>query len=312
MGIKEDIHNSFKEGTSLTKLIYINLGVFVVIGLVVVVLNLFNLGLEFTKLLMSQNWISIRQDSINGSGWTRLLMLPTNPGMLLRTPWTIISYMFFHEGFIHILFNVLILYWFGRIFLSFFSQKDLVGLYLIGGISGGFFYILAYHIFPLFTNEIPYGYLLGASASVLAIILAVAVTAPNHPIRLLFFGEVQLKWIAVVAVILSLLNASSSNAGGEIAHLGGALAGYIFAVRYKKGSNITTWINRILDKLTDLFRKKPKLRVTHQRPVTDQEYNLKKKQENDNIDRILEKIKKGGYESLSKEEKQALFRASQK
>ena len=290
MSIKEDIHNSFKEGTTLTKLIYINLGVFLVIGLAAGILQLFNISSE----------------------WTHFLMLPADPGMLLHTPWTIVTYMFSHTGFIHILFNVLMLYWFGKLFLEFFSQRDLVGLYLIGGISGGIFYILAYHVFPLFAGKIAGSYLLGASASVLGIIVAVAVTAPNHPIRLLFIGEIHLKWLAVAGVVISLLNVSSSNAGGEIAHLGGAFAGYIFAVRYKKGNNITTWINRILDKLTDLFRKKPKLRVTHQRPITDQEYNLKKKQENDSIDRILEKIKKGGYESLSKEEKQALFRASQK
>ena len=290
MGIKEDIQNSFREGTTLTKLIYINLGVFIAIGLAAAVLKLFNIS----------------------SDWTKLLMLPADTGTLLHTPWTLISYMFFHTGFIHILFNVLMLYWFGKLFLEFFSQKDLVGLYLIAGIAGGIFYILAYHIFPLFAGKIVGSYLLGASASVLGIIVAVAVTAPDHPIRLLFLGEIRLKWIAVFGVAISLLNVSSSNAGGEIAHLGGAFAGYIFAVSYKKWNNITAWINRLLDKLVDLFRRKPTLKVTHQRPMTDQEYNLKKKQENDTIDRILEKIKKGGYESLSKEEKQELFRASQR
>jgi len=312
MGIKEDIQKSFKEGTTLTKLIYINLGVFVVIKLIVVILTLFNIGLDLTKFLMSHNLISIPRGPIEHSSWTRLLMLPAEFGMILRTPWTFISYMFFHEGFIHILFNILMLYWFGRLFLSFFSQKDLVGLYLIGGFLGGVFYILAYHTFPYFADNIAGSYLHGASASVMAIIVAVAVTSPNHLIRLLFFGEVQLKWIAFAAVIISLLRANSDNAGGEIAHLGGAVAGYIFAVRYKKGSNITAWVNGMLDKLVDLFKRKPKMRVTHQRPMTDQEYNLRKRQENENIDRILEKIKRGGYESLSKEEKQALFHASQR
>jgi len=290
MSIKDEIQNSFKEGTTLTKLIYINLGVFLIIGLAATILELFK---------------------INPS-WINFFMLPADLTTLLHTPWTIISYMFAHTGFIHLLFNVLMLYWFGKIFLSFFSQKDLVGLYLIGGVFGGVFYILAYHIFPLFADKIAHSYLLGASGSVLAVVVAVAVTAPNHSIRLLFFGEVRLKWIAVIAVALSMLNASSSNAGGEIAHLGGAFAGYLFATSYKKGNNITNRINRILDKLVDLFKKKPKLKVTHQRPMNDQEYNLKRKQENDHIDRILEKIKRGGYESLSKEEKQDLFRASQR
>ena len=290
MGIKEEIRDSFREGTTLTKLIYINLGIFVAVGLTAGILKLFNIS----------------------SDWTKFLMLPADLGTLLHTPWTLISYMFFHTGFIHILFNILMLYWFGKLFLEFFSQKDLVGMYLIGGFAGGILYILAYHIFPFFTGQIMGSYLLGASASVLGIIVAVAVTAPDYPVRLILIGEIRLKWIAIAGVVISLLNVASSNAGGEIAHLGGALAGSIFAIRYKKGNNITTWINRFLDKLVDLFKKKPKLKVTHQRPMTDQEYNLKKKQENDNIDRILEKIKKGGYESLSKEEKQELFRASQK
>jgi len=290
MGIKEEIRNSFKEGSTLTKLIYINLGLFVVVGLTNVIMMLFNIY----------------------SDWTHYLMLPASLGTLLYTPWTIVSYMFFHTGFIHLIFNVLILYWFGKIFMNFFSQRDLVGLYLIGGFLGGIFYILAYNIFPLFSEKIDGSYLLGASASVLAIIVAVAVAAPDFRVRMLFFGEIRLKWIAVAGVVISLLNVASSNAGGEIAHLGGALAGYIFAVRYKKGDNITDGLNRFLDYFVVLFRKKPVLRVTHRRPMTDHEYNLQKKQENDNIDRILDKIKKGGYEALSKEEKQELFRASQR
>ena len=295
MDIKEEIHNSFKEGTTLTKLIYINLGVFLVVGLIASILTLFKVD----------------------PGWTRLLMLPADFQALLNTPWTIISYMFSHTGFIHLLFNVLMLFWFGKFFMELFSQRDLVGLYLIAGVAGGIFYLLAYHTFPFFEEKIAGSYLLGASASVLGIIVAVAVTAPNYPVRFLplrflFMGEIRLKWIAVGGVIISLLNVASSNAGGEIAHLGGAFAGYVFAVTYKKGINITTWVNTLLDVLVDLFRKKPELKVTHRRPMTDQEYNLKKKQENDNIDRILEKIKKGGYESLSKEEKQELFRVSQK
>jgi len=273
-------------------LIYINLGVFVVVGLINVALMLFAVK----------------------SYWINYLMLPADLGKLLYTPWTIISYMFLHTGFIHLIFNVLMLYWFGKIFMSFFAQRDLVGLYLIGGIAGGVLYILAYHTFPVFAGKIEGSYLLGASASVLAIIVAAGVTSPDYTVRLLIFGDVRLKWIAVAGVLISLLNVASSNAGGEIAHLGGALAGYIFAVRYKKGSNITDGTNRFLDNLVDMFRKKPTLRVTHKRTFADpdHEYNLRKKQENDNIDRILEKIKKGGYESLTKDEKQELFRASQR
>jgi membrane associated rhomboid family serine protease len=290
MGIKEEIKYSFKEGSTLTKLIYVNLGVFVLIGLTIAILTLFRIN----------------------TSWVNYLMLPASFDTFIRTPWTIITYMFLHTGFIHIIFNILMLYWFGKIFLQFFSQRDLVGLYLIGGVGGGILYIVSYNIFPFFAESIGHSYLLGASASVMAIIVAVAATSPNYPIRLLFFGEIRLKWIALVAVLVSLLNITSTNAGGEIAHLGGAIVGYLFSVSYKKGTNITTWLNRLLDKLVNLFKKKSKLKITHQRPMTDEDYNLQKKRENDNIDRILEKIKKGGYESLTKEEKQDLFKASRK
>jgi len=293
MGIKGEIYNSFKEGTTLTKLIYINLGVFLVVGLTAGILTLFKVDLS----------------------WTNFLKLPADVDTLLHTPWTLVSYMFYHDvsgpyfGFIHLLVNILMLYWFGKFFLELFSQKDLVGLYLLGGITGGIFYILAYQI-PFLAERIA-GNLSGASASVFAIIVAVAATAPNYPVRLTLMGEIRLKWIAIACVIISLLT-MGYNVGGGAAHLGGIFAGYVFAVMYKNGSNITTWVSLLLDVLVDLFRKKPELKITHRRPMTDQEYNLKKKQENDNIDRILEKIKKGGYESLSKEEKQELFRVSQK
>jgi membrane associated rhomboid family serine protease len=290
MGIKEEIRHSFKEGSTLTKLIYINLGAFVFIGLTITILTLFKVN----------------------TSWANYLMLPASIGAFIHTPWTIITYMFLHTGFIHIIFNILMLYWFGKIFLQFFSQRDLVGLYLLGGITGGILYIVSFNVFPFFADAVQGSHLLGASAAVMAIIVAVAVNSPNYLIRLLFLGEVKLKWIAIAAVLISLLNMTSINAGGEIAHLGGAIAGYLFAVSHKKGKNITLWINQLLDKSVNLFRRKPKLKVTHQRPVTDEEYNLRKKKENDNIDRILDKIKKGGYESLTKEEKQDLFKASRK
>ena len=290
MGIKEEIGKSFREGTTLTKLIYINLGVFVLIGLTSSILGLFNVPTE----------------------WTHLLMLPAGFEAWLQTPWTIITYMFFHTGFIHILFNVLMLFWFGRIFLQFFSQKDLVGLYIMGGIAGGALYMISYYIFPVFSGQLGNSFLLGASASIMAIMIGMAVTAPNYSVQLVFIGKIPLKWIAVVSVILSLLNVASVNAGGEISHLGGAFAGYVFAAQHRKGHNITSGLNRFLDAIVNLFKRKPKLKVTHQRPLSDKEYNFRKKQENDAIDRILEKIKKGGYESLSKEEKQTLFQFSQK
>ena len=296
--IKEEIRDSFKKGTTLTKLIYINLGAFVLIWIPLTLLKLFNVSAE----------------------WSTILQLPAGLSRFIYTPWTILTYMFFHLNFIPLIINILILYWFGKLFIRFFSQRDLVGLYLLGGIAGGIFFIIAYNLFPYFAPYIKGSYLLGASASVLAVIVATAVIAPNYPIRLALIAEFKLKWLAIGCVVISFLNITTfqdgqltlTNPSGQIAHLGGALMGYLFASQYKRGKNITSWINLMLDKAVNLFRRKPRLKVTHQRPLTDQEYNFKKKQERENVDRILEKIKIGGYESLSKEEKEELFRASQK
>ncbi|MFA6780517.1 MAG: rhomboid family intramembrane serine protease [Paludibacteraceae bacterium] len=288
MGIKEEIIDSFKAGSTLTKLIYINLGMFIIIGLGSAILTLFNVS----------------------SAWTGFFMLPSQFSALLLKPWSVITYMFLHLNFIHLLFNILMLYWFGNFFLQYYSQKDLVGIYIIGGILGGALYMAAYSIFPYFDGR--YGELTGASAAVMAIIVAIAATAPERPIRLLFFGEVRLKWLAIASIVVSLLNVASENAGGNISHIGGALGGYLFVIGTRKGWDTTSWVNRVIDFFVNIFRRRAKMKVTYNRPKSDQEYNYNKKQEAENIDRILDKIKKSGYESLSKEEKRQLFSASEK
>ncbi|HOU68438.1 MAG: rhomboid family intramembrane serine protease [Paludibacteraceae bacterium] len=289
MGIKEEIINSFKTGSTLTKLIYINLGLFIIVGLGSAILTLFNVS----------------------NVWTTILMLPSKFSILITRPWSILTYMFLHLNFIHLLFNILTFYWFGNLFMQYYSQKELVGLYITSGILGGVLYMLAYSIFPYFADK--YGDLTGASAAVMGIIVAVAVTAPERPIRLMFIGDVKLKWIAIVGIIISLLNVASENAGGNISHIGGALGGYLFVLASRKGKDITAWVNRPINFLANLFNRSPKMKVTYNnRPMTDQEYNYNKKQEAENIDKILDKIKKSGYESLSKEEKRQLFSASGK
>ena len=290
MGIKEEIINSFKTGSTLTKLIYINLGLFIIVGLGSAILTLFNVS----------------------NVWTTILMLPSKFSILITRPWSILTYMFLHLNFIHLLFNILTFYWFGNLFMQYYSQKELVGLYITSGILGGALYMLAYSFFPYFADK--YGDLTGASAAVMGIIVAVAVTAPDRLIRLMFIGDVKLKWIAIVGIIISLLNVASENAGGNISHIGGALGGYLFVLASRKGKDITAWVNRPINFLANLFNRSPKMKVTYNnnRPMTDQEYNYNKKQEAENIDKILDKIKKSGYESLSKEEKRQLFSASGK
>lgn len=292
MGFKEEIITSFKSGNTLTKLIYINLGVFLIVGLVNVVLLLFNIN---------RGWID------------QSLALSSQFSVLIRNPWTLFTYMFLHYQFIHLIINILTLYWFGKIFLEYYSQRDLVGLYIFGGLLGGLLYFIAYATLPLFQNQ--YASLCGASAAIMAIIVACAYTDPERSIRLVLFGNVKVKWLAVFAIVVSLLNVASENAGGNISHLGGALGGFFYVFALRKGKNLTSGINKAIDSIVNLFKrnKAPKMKVTYnQRPMTDQEYNYAKRQESEQIDIILDKIKKSGYDSLSKEERDRLFTASRR
>ena len=230
--------------------------------------------------------------------------------------WQLVTAMFVHANFEHILFNMLWLYWFGTLFLQFFSAKHLRGVYLLGGICGGLLYMVSYNVFPYFQYMIEGSFLLGASASVLAIVAATAYREPNYPIQLFLFGTVRLKYLALIVIGMDLLFITSSNAGGHISHLGGALAGLWFAASLSKGKDITAWINRLLDSIEGLFSprpRKPKMKINYGgNRQKDYEYNARKKSQSDEIDRILEKLKKSGYESLTAEEKKSLFDASKR
>jgi hypothetical protein len=199
-----------------------------------------------------------------------------------------------------------------------FNGRQLGGLYILGGIGGGLFYMLAFTIFPYFDKFPDPSYMLGASASVLAIVTAPAVAAPNYQLRLFIFGNVRLKYIAIVTVLLDVyfLSTTGENAGGHIAHLGGALTGLCFALSLSKGRDISAWINKLIDKLINFFKPGPRMKVSRTggksgqtRKESDSDYNARKKKEADEIDRILDKLKKSGYESLSSDEKKSLFNA---
>lgn len=292
--IFKNLENRYRLGSALIKLIFINAGVFLVLRLTVVFLTLFNLD---TTLVF------------------HYIQMPSGLLLLLTRPWTLLTYMFTHYDVLHILFNMLWLYWFGQLFLRYFSDKQLVGLYLLGGIGGAVLYLLSYNLFPYFKDIADSSWLMGASASVLAIVVAIAFYIPEYKINLLFLGAVSLKYIALFTIVLDLLSITSSNAGGHIAHLGGALAGYLFVTGLKKGKDITSPINKLLDKLFTIFKATPRMKVKmneHKRPETDMEYRTRKKQEIDEIDRILDKVRKSGYEHLSAEEKKRLFDAGNK
>lgn len=182
--------------------------------------------------------------------------------------------------------------------------------------------MLAFNVFPYFRQSVDYAFLLGASASVLAIVMAPAYRAPNFTVRLFLFGNVRLKYLALATILLDLLLITSGNAGGHIAHLGGALAGLWFAVGLSKGHDRTAWINRVLDALKSLVRpgrRKPKMKLRYgggggstAGRQQDYDYNARKKAREEEVDRILEKLKKSGYESLTADEKKTLFDASKR
>lgn len=290
-----ELKEKYQKGNICLQLIYINVTVFVLVTVCGVLLQLFNYSLD------------------GGLSW---LELPASFSRFIIQPWTLLTYMFMHAGFFHILFNMLWLYWFGKMFLLFFSAKHLRGVYLLGGICGGLLYMTVYNIFPYFQYMIEGSFLLGASASVLAIVAATAYREPNYPIPLLLLGTVRLKYLALIVIGMDLFFITSSNAGGHISHLGGALAGLWFAASLNKGRDITAWINRTLDTFTEFFSprtRKPKMKIHYGgNRQKDYDYNARKKSQFDEIDRILDKLKKSGYESLTADEKKSLFDASKR
>ena len=291
-----DLKNGFKRGSISLQFIYINVGVFVVTTLVSVFLMLFNLS---------------------NAGLFQVLELPAYVPNFLVQPWSLLTYMFLHADALHLLFNMLWLYWFGQLFLSIYSARHLRGLYILGGLCGGLLYMLAFNVFPYFQNHIYGSWLLGASASVLAIVVATAVREPEYRVNFMFVGAVRLKYVALFMVITDLLFMTSGNGGGHIAHLGGALAGWWFAASLRKGHDVTKWINNVFDWVNGGFRfkipaRKPKMKATKGGKNADYDYNAQKKRQSEEIDRILDKLKKSGYSSLTTEEKKRLFDASKR
>jgi membrane associated rhomboid family serine protease len=304
-GIIDRLKYQFDSAPSLKRLIYINVAVFIAVHLVSVVLMLFN---------------------IDTMQWLSYIEVPSALHILPYRVWTLFTYMFVHYDLWHILFNMMWLYWFGTIFMQYFSQKHLSVLYVLGGLAGAALYLFSYNVFPYFAGKD--GMMCGASASIMAIVFATTLRVPNYKINLMFIGSVSLKYIALVTILIDFLSMTSSNAGGHFAHIGGALMGVIFAMSWNKGKDILRPINKIIDKLVTIWRA-PHIKIrrpvkkknfthtseekktphTHKRPETDSEYNARKKREAEEINKILDKVKKSGYAALTTEEKQRLFDA---
>ncbi len=292
MGIWDDIRNTFKKGNNLTRLILINVVIFILLTIAGII-----------GFLLNNPEIPVK--TLN------LFSAPSSISAFLTRPWTLITYMFTHKDIWHILFNMLWLYWFGRIFLEYLDQKKLVAVYLLGGIAGAFVYILSFNVFPAFRDVVDISVAIGASASVMAIVVAIAVYVPDYTVSLFLLGRIKIKYMALAIFILTSIMDFSVNSGGKLAHMGGALLGYLYTVDLRRGHDLGKGINRIMDFFATLFKPSKKMKVTYKKTTDDYEYNKRKAEHQAKINSILDKISKGGYDSLTKEEKDLLFKESQ-
>jgi len=221
--------------------------------------------------------------------------------------------------FIHILFNLLWLYWFGTVFIQELGLKKLLSTYLLGGLIGGILYVIFYNIFPVFEGVREASIALGASASVMAVVVAAATYQPERRMHLILIGPVKIIYIALIMFILTSLVDFSTNTGGKIAHIGGALTGFLFAYYYRRGKDLTRGFDHFMDRIATWFKPgRDNLKVTYKRstnqkpPADDIAYKKQKLEEQKEIDHILEKISRAGYDSLSAREKELLFKMGDK
>lgn len=287
----------FASATMLMKIVVINIAVFLVLNIISIVMIF--AGEESGRFIVEQ-WVA----------------MPGSFGRLARHAWTPLSYMFSQIEPLHLIFNMLWLYWFGIVFQLLSTPKRMIGLYLLGGLGGAALYLLAVNTIPYFAGH--GGLLIGSSASVIAIVTATAIMAPDYRMNLLFLGAVSLKWIAIVTIGIDLLSVTGSNAGGHIAHLGGAAVGAIFALGLKRGHDITAPLNSLIDAIVNLFRRRPKVRPARfrasgapsaPRPKAPSAASAADQAE---LDNILDKIKKSGYSSLTADERARLFDVSRR
>ncbi len=278
----------FKQKTILVQLIKINIFVW----FFVTIISLFSFLLKFDIIDAVVAWLA----------------LPSGLDTLMTRPWTIITYMFLHQDFFHILFNMMMLYFGGILFSQYIGIQKLLKTYIWGGILGGAFFVASFNLFPGFSLVVSNSVALGASASVIAIIIAIATYKPNLEVQLVLLGNVKLKYIGIALLVLDLVSIEKGNPGGHIAHLGGALYGYLMAINLKY-----SYFKFPDFKKANPFQRKPNMKVykneSRQRPLTDEEFNRQKAIKQKRIDEILDKISKSGYDQLTKEEKEFLFKS---
>ena len=281
----------YRKSSILNKIIYLNIGIFLFISIF-------------------ESFAFITQTNIQY--YLEKFYLPADTNKIIARPWTFLTYMFLHNNILHLLFNMIWLHFGSKLFLQYFNGKQLLSVYILGGISGGLFYMFCFNILPAFTNITNNSVLLGASSSVIAIFIAISSYKPNYKVLLPLIGNIQLKYIALSLIILDLVNIEVSNAGGHISHLGGAIFGFLYVSLLKKGIDISVNFYKFIGYFT--FSKKNKEKKTYKRKqkFNDDFFLSKKAEKQKKINIILEKISKSGYESLSKVEKEILFKESKK
>ena len=276
MNFFDNLKREFGIANMLNKLIYINVFSFLVLNIFSVIFSLLLIDISSIK---------------------ELLMLPSSTEEVIKKPWSLISYMFIHDNFIHLLFNLIWLHFGGKLFLQYLNQKQLLYTYILGGLFGGILFIIAFNNLPALIPYSENAKALGASASVLAIFFAIATYIPNFEVSIPFIGFIKLKHIALIYIILDFLNIPNGNAGGHIAHLGGAIFGFFYVKQFTQKSAKNKQ-NQFLSYLKNIFN--------FQKSKNKKSYKMKE------IDLILEKISKSGYNSLTKIEKELLFKSSKK
>ncbi len=304
-GLLDDFRNEFnKPNNTLVQLILVNTVVFLV-------LLLSKVGLTMAGNLPV--YYAIREQ----------IMIPGSISEFLHRPWTLLTYFFAHEEIFHILYNMLFLYWFGKLIDEYLGNRRLIGLYFMGGIAGGLLYLVMYNTIPYFQQQADTARMLGASAAAFSVAVGAATLLPNYTFHLLLIGAVRIKYIVFFFIILSVANSAGTNAGGNLAHLGGALMGFSYVKLLQNGTDLGRPIYWLAEGWANLLRPKPAIKVSYRQrssastqastfasPTTSS--TTLSTPDQDEIDTILDKISRSGYESLTREEKQKLFRASQR
>jgi membrane associated rhomboid family serine protease len=294
--VLEEFRNAFnKPNNGHIQLIIINVVVFIVLGILMVLPTI--LGYEDIFRVVHRQFV-----------------IPPVFTDYLARPWTIITYSFAHDlsGVLHILFNMLFLYWFGKLFVEYLGSDKLIALYILGALAAAGFYLLIYNTVPFFRAQSNFPGMVGASGAVYAIMVGAATLLPDYTFFLLFLGPVRIKYIAAAYIFVSFLGWVGSNAGGNIAHLGGALMGFVYIKQLQAGVNWGGWVTAVLEFLRDLFKPRAKVKVTYRKTGKTKSSASASKASQEEIDAILDKISDRGYESLSKDEKEKLFNASKK